>query len=456
MKSSFSLRPSRAKAQIVILFAIMLVILIGFVGLAIDSGRGYGVKAKLNAAVDAAAIAAARDLSAGNNDGERIANAINAGNKFFAANFPPGFLGSQTAPVTPSIQAIHDSTGYWTVTVSATTKMPVTFMKVLRSDDVTVSAVGKTIRRDVDLILVLDTSGSLAPPTSPSSTFPSLKARAKDFVDQFSSGYDRIGLVGFASGAVLNVPFKNDFSRGFNRAQIRNAIDNLDVSGSTATAEGIRRALDELNRVPASMQSSLRVIVFFSDGAPNDVSADFIRSGGNHITGDLYSETDLPASARATRMYSYNQRDYFINTYNDIPSLPLAGLGNIALASYVDPTHPAKTRRALSGMPYDNTRCNVNKAARNMTENVANTARGQDIVIHGIPYGARLNSLEIDFCGYNQQEYGRNILKRLCNTSDSDTFNGAQPAGICPAATTDEELKAAFTAIASEILRLSM
>jgi len=53
------------KGQIAIIVAITLVVLIGMVGLAVDSGRGYGVKAKLSAAVDAAAIAAARGLTVG-------------------------------------------------------------------------------------------------------------------------------------------------------------------------------------------------------------------------------------------------------------------------------------------------------------------------------------------------------------------------------------------------------
>ena len=60
MKSS---NQNDCKGQIIILFAISLIALVGMVGLAIDSGRAYGVKAKMSAAVDAAAIAAARGLA---------------------------------------------------------------------------------------------------------------------------------------------------------------------------------------------------------------------------------------------------------------------------------------------------------------------------------------------------------------------------------------------------------
>ncbi|MCX7102801.1 MAG: pilus assembly protein TadG-related protein, partial [Methylobacter sp.] len=76
------------KGQIIVLFAISLIVLVGIVGLAIDSGRAYGVKAKLSASVDAAAIAAARGLAVGANDSDRIENAKDAALKFYDGNFP--------------------------------------------------------------------------------------------------------------------------------------------------------------------------------------------------------------------------------------------------------------------------------------------------------------------------------------------------------------------------------
>jgi Flp pilus assembly protein TadG len=85
---------SRQRGQIVIITAVMLVALIGMVGLAIDSGRAYGVRAKLSAAVDAAALAAGRALAIGASDGERLANAQATGLRFYNANFPSGFLGA--------------------------------------------------------------------------------------------------------------------------------------------------------------------------------------------------------------------------------------------------------------------------------------------------------------------------------------------------------------------------
>jgi hypothetical protein len=230
------------------------------------------------------------------------------------------------------------------------------------------------------------------------------------------------------------------------------AINALNVSGSTASAEGLRLALNDINGVPPINRSSLRMIVFFSDGAPNDVPAVF-SNGGTAVTGDLYSETASPGTSKATRIFRNSQRDSQLGTYSNIATLPTAGfsvtgVGNVNLASY-------NNHRVLSGSPATNTRCNVNKAARNMAENVANTARSQVVKIHSIALGAAVNTLEITFCAYTASELGSNVMKRLSNTSDSDAYNAAQPTGLYVWAENAVDLDNAFTSIASEILRLS-
>ena len=52
-------RRGSQQGQAIVLVALMIVVLFGFVGLAIDSGRAYLDRRHLQAAVDAAALAAA-------------------------------------------------------------------------------------------------------------------------------------------------------------------------------------------------------------------------------------------------------------------------------------------------------------------------------------------------------------------------------------------------------------
>ncbi len=440
------------KGQIAIIVAISLIVLIGMVGLAIDSGRGYGVKAKLSAAVDAAAIAAARGLTVGDDDAERLANAQAAAQKFFNGNFPNNYLGA--TPTSFNTTAVHKSDGYWQVNVSATANMPTTFMRVLGQNEVNVSAAGEAIRRDVDIMLVMDISGSIG------SAMAGLKNCAKNsFVSKFISGPggDRLGLVSFASGAVLNVPINKNATRGFDKTQMNNAIDSFSSSGWTASAEGMRRALNEINAIPTSLRSSLRAIVFFSDGAPNALPATFDRTSGtpNPVIGDLESGTSGSATGRANEVYREDSRDTLRGTYDNINVLRntgfnITGVGNIPLASY-------NNIRTLSGSPITNTRCNVNKAARNMVENAANTARGQNIYVHSASLGSAVNNPETSFSGgcSSNTEVGSTILKRLANSTDSSTYNAAQPTGIYVSAATIAQCDEAFSKIASEILRLT-
>lgn len=423
--------------QILILAAFALVALTAMVGLAIDSGRGYGVKAKLNTAVDAAAIAGARALAGGDSDEARIDNAKTAAQNYYAANFPANYLGASRS--LPAVDAVHSPDGYWTVSVSGGAIMPATFLKVLGQGDINVAAASQARRRDLDLILVLDTSGSIG------ADMTALKNAAIAFASKFNAGPngDRVGLVSFASGGVVDVAIVKDGSRGFNRTQITNKINALGSAGSTASAEGLRLALNEINGIPVASRSSLRVIVFFSDGAPNDVPATF--SG---ITGDLFSETG--AGGPPQRVFIHSQRNTLLGNFG-IATLPnsgfsINGAGDIPLAG----------RRALGAAPYANTRCNVNMAARNMVENVANTARGQGIKLYSVGLGADLNTLEINFCGYGANEKGASIMKRLANTADADTHNAAQPLGFYAYAPDATELNSAFATIASEILRLSL
>ena len=452
MNACDAARRARQQGQILILLALSMTMLIGLVGLALDAGLAYGVKAKLESAVDAATIAGARALAEGADDNARISAAKQAAKDYFAANFPNPFLGATPVALTDAmIDATHEASGYWKINVTGTATLPVTFLGFTGNPILTIKASGQSIRRDLDIVLVLDTSGSL---TSPSGTFTALKAAAVNFVTKFNAGSngDRVGLVSFAAGGVVDVPIVKDGSRGFDKTQVINAINALNVSGSTASAEGLRLALNDINGVPALNRSSLRMVVLFSDGAPNNVPATFMNAS-TPITGDLYSETASPGTYRATRVFRHDRRDSQLGTYADIATLPSSGFvvtgsGNIPLASF-------NNIRTLTGSPVTNTRCNVNKAARNMLENVANVARSQGIKIHTIALGAAVNTLEINFCAYAANEVGSSILKRLANAVDANTYNAAQPSGLYVWAENASELDDAFSSIASEILRLS-
>jgi len=471
----------RSRGQILIIVALTMIVLIGFAALAIDSGLSYGVKAKLNAAVDAAALAGARATVFGNDDGARATAATGAAQKFFDLNFPASYLGTTPGRVVPTISAVPQANGKWQVSVSADATRPTFLMGVLGLQSMTIHAQAVSVRRSVDLVLVIDTSGSLGPPYSSSTTFGQVQSAAKDFVGKFAAGPggDRVALVAFASGAQAKVHFKANFDTGFTLSDITGAIDALSVGGSTASAEAMRIARDEIDAVPAAQRSSLRVIVFFSDGAPNDVNANFALNTGaaatcvkTVVTGgrtthptstscDLYSDPATSNGASlAYHIYPNDETNgqsyaYATSSPGDrILTLPATGLGG----------YPLSGMRGLSGSPPANTLCNVNKAARNMVENVATALRGEGVMVMTIGLGGDLTVLEPQYsnhCISGTAELGTSILKRLANTSDSDTFTppssstAIPPTGYYAYAANQSQLDSAFNAVASQILRLT-
>ncbi len=237
------------KGFALVYMAVVVTTLLLFSGVAVDSGRAYVVKAQLSKAVDGAALAAARNLNSGNPRAEA--------ERIFRANFPTGFMGtsSVTDPTTDpgfySLQTVP-ATGANVVTVTASAKLPTTFMRLGNFTEVTVTSAGEATRRMVDLSLVLDVSSSIG------AKWPAVRDAARTFVNAFDDKNDRLSLVFYGNGA--SVVDQMPAGRGFNKAKLIADIPNGLPGGSTAMVEGLYRGWDELRTVPSGQQSGLRVI----------------------------------------------------------------------------------------------------------------------------------------------------------------------------------------------------
>jgi len=458
MESKPTLR--RSDGQILIMTALALTVLMGLSALTIDLGMAYAVKAKLNSAVDAASLAAGKAVKIGADDNTRRANATAAANRFFAANFPASIR--STTATTFSVDSITNVEGTWTIRVSASTVAPTFFSPMFFEDPIRVGASAEATVKTLDMMLVLDCSGSLG------GDFPALRNAAKNFINGFQegSGGDRIGLVTFASGAVLSEAINKDANRGFSKSRVNSDLNATSMGGATNAEEAMRIAKAELDAIPVDLRSTLRAIVFFSDGAPNIVSANFKLKNPAGVTANpvgLYSVQTGGYDAPYW-WFTINQRDgtdgnLVYNGASRVTHLPVTDYtGTVLLASF-------NGARALSQSGSDevyrwtNTWCNLNKAARNMVENTANAARGAPgnaaVTVYAIGLGQRLRSNEVTNCAYGASEYGENIMKRLANTTDSDRYQAAQPTGIYVWAADASQLNSAFQKVRSAVLRLS-
>ena len=156
----------------IIFYATMLFFVIGCVGLAVDVGTIYMIKARLSAAADAAALAAGRSVNLAITLGQAQSNAISTANQFFTANFPNGYFNTIGSPtVTPLLTQETDGNGnpngVLDIQVSASVRAPTYFMNIFNVSNINVGANGTASRRGLVLMLVLDISSSMNTPATP-------------------------------------------------------------------------------------------------------------------------------------------------------------------------------------------------------------------------------------------------------------------------------------------------
>jgi len=426
--------------QVVVLFAGVLLVLLFVAGLAIDVGVLYGVKTKLQAAVDGAALAAGRVISLDTHPAE-----LQAGN-FLNANFPVKFLGSTLSGQTVTASQGKDKA--WNISVTATATVPTYFAKVFGWNSFSVLASSSTTVRSLDLVLVLDTSGSMV-----DADIANLQQATTNFLQSFDPSYTRIGMIHFASGVIQDVQIST--SRWwFDKAGLTSAIGGLRPGGSTTSEEALRLAKLQLDSIPDYTRSSLRAIVFFTDGAPNCFYGKFMN-GSTEVAGALDSGVVGPPPAY--QVWDISKQNITLGQYYGIATLPATDYsGQVNLQSY----NSLRSLSTAADGSIPNTGCNVNIASRNMLENVANDARsetGNPIYIFTVGLGSQLRAQEFSACyaGDNSAEYGENILRRVANVSGVDTFNKNQPSGLYFWAGSSSQLQSAFTQIANYILRIS-
>lgn len=450
----------RQRGSVSIVVAVSLIALLGVVGLAIDSGMGYMIRTRLDAAADGAAIAAGQAVTRGSNQAEQTANATQAATAFFAANYPTGFLGSTATLSNPSIAF---DKGTVTIDIAAQASVAPTFMQLFGFKILNVSTSSETIRKDLDMAFIVDTTGSLNTSGVPAA----VRASSINFLNNFDVTNDRVALMHFATGTVSDVGFKSGGARGFDRAGMTKIINKYQFNGSTNSVEAMWNARNQLAGI--LQPSSLRVIVFFSDGAPNSFSAFFpaIKSACGKTAGTVTSPDTLdPKNSAVTwttpagGLYTINtQSDTLSGCYGDPNAKPAQNVSNVITGlprwynahdvnEQILPVWPVTSPRPVpNGSP---TNGNVNRASRNLLEGMAEKARLDGTYVFTLGYG-----LQIAQPTGPDNEPGSDVLKCMANTPDSKCYKSAEPVGVYCYAATIDDLKPCFSQLASQILRIS-
>jgi Mg-chelatase subunit ChlD len=464
---------SGQRGFVMVYMAATLACLLLFTGVAVDTGRAYVVKAQLSKAVDGAALAAARNINNGNPRGEAA--------KIYRANFPVGYMGttSSTDPAAAGFyqSSVDEGSGVNTVTVTATAILPTTFMKIGDFDTMTVTSTGEATRRMVDLSLVLDVSGSIG------TAWGAVRDASRTFIDAFDGTHDRMSLSTFSYGAKVLQPMPS--ARGFDKVGMKASVPNTLPGGNTNMAEGLYRAYDELKSVPLGSQSGLRIIVLFTDGAPNGVPA--LWESPSTTAKSMYTGDFAPGQTGAIGGLADTQSGTLNPTWNSATvawnstSVP----GGIPVLQQRMPLGSAHTHHRSPGIPtsfpwqsttltvdgvpqnvarglrnpispgvYPSQLWNINNAARNLVEIIANEARNDNgdyrVRIYVVGMGPQLR-MNLGTRG----ELSEDILKRIANDASSTDRNPAQLEGKYFYAETAADVAPAFANIQNQILRLT-
>jgi Flp pilus assembly protein TadG len=493
-------RTRREKGVALLLTAIFTVCLIPVVGLAIDASYMYVVKAKLATAADAAALAAARNLSLGLTMEEQETSARTRAEAFFHANFPAHYMDTLSKSV--NISVAETTARIRTVHVTASTRAHTWFMSFLGFRNVDINTTSTASRRDVNLMLILDRSGSM----QTSGSCEPMKAAAKVFVDGFASGRDRIGMLAFSTSYSMGYLPSRDFKTS--SPSIYDQIDTVTCSGWTNSVAAVKESWDEIEVLDEP--GALNIIVFFTDGQPTALPALFpIKTVVDSRYGygaDGYSNTNTtysmqPSTCKDSSGYTFgnplwapiprlgiiaatggatgktaaifksaaqpltspsssviNNATPTSNEYStsckfrtnsnyarrDIAYIPNTDIyGNATNCCYQTPTSSEKfSSGAYSGYIRPDRPIVVEKVASNAVDNQANTIRNHS-TLFPIIYSIGLGGVD------------EVLLRRIANDPASTSYSTSQQSGMYAYAPDQSQLYRAFAMIQSEILRIS-
>ena len=211
-------------------------------------GRAYLSRARMTRAVDAAALAGARVFRNGQAQAQQHALAIAQANGVGAGIPGPNL----------SINFATNAFGENTVQVTASETIQTLLARVLGRNTVDIQATAQAATPPVDLILVIDHSGSLGN----AGAWGDLQAAANAFVQKFDDSIDQMGLVGFSTRAVNEVWLTDYFT-----SSLTTRINGMSSAGWTNTGQALRRANEQL-QTGGVRQRAVKVVVFFTDGRP--------------------------------------------------------------------------------------------------------------------------------------------------------------------------------------------
>ncbi len=448
-------RKKSERGAALVLFTIMFtMVLLPMMGLAIDGSASYLAHERLVAATDAAALAGARSLNVGQSIASQSANATAIAQQYFAANFPTGLLNSTNATAAVTITPPSAANNQMTlVQVQTSANVNLYFLGLLGHPTSTINASATTSRREINVILTLDRSGSM------SGVCSIMKNDATNFVNMFVDGRDAVGLITFMGNANVDYAWTETFKS--QTPSLTTTLGTLNCGGNTGSAAALSLAHQQIVAARTARPWASNVIVFFTDGVPNgylagppptattnpgfplksgscngsNLVAGYIADGGG--IDDPTPQPIFSTSAPTIVTCPHGGFAQLAQSYSYIPSIDY--YGNSALDSGYSSPYAAVTR---SGGNIVFSQANSDAISENAADDAARQIRQDGIYIY---------TIGLDGDG----GVDNTLLERLANDPSSPIYSTSQPTGKYYYSPNAGQLGAAFNSIASQILRLA-
>jgi Mg-chelatase subunit ChlD len=255
--------PRRGAA--IVLFCVLLVALMALLALSLDLGYISAVKADLQGAVDAGALAGSGTLLEGKG------KAANTAQRFAELNLDSS--GSVK-------QKVEVQTGHWDTqsrlfvpggepldavkVIARVDNASLFFGRAVGTSRFSTEASAVAVYRPRDIVLVLDVSGSMSESRNGVKKIDELRNAVRFFLSYLrkAKGKDRVGFTYYSTTAEVG----SSLSFDLNKVE-REMLDHLRPGGWTNIADGMQLALDEFSR--NGRDNVLPLIVLLTDGAAN-------------------------------------------------------------------------------------------------------------------------------------------------------------------------------------------
>ena len=269
--------------QVLPLFAILLPLIILFVGFGIDLGFAYLTKANLSKAVDAACLTGMRNLSQGQPQAANIARSA------FNVNY--GLSGRDTRPPAVNVNFSADANNNTQLNVNATATINTFFIRILPQwKTMKVSSNAQATRAKLIMSLVLDSSGSMNK-NGGGNTLPNA---VSNFIDFFDDLNDRVAMVTFSSNSKVPVSMRTNF-----KTPVKQAANGMkgNFNGGTFSQSGLANGQAQNDSVAVTPGDNVvKVAVFFTDGWAN-MNQDSLKCSGTSTKSVIYGGCAPPEAA---------------------------------------------------------------------------------------------------------------------------------------------------------------